>query len=113
MIAGDKLETVEVLVNEPHDLECEVSGTEPMDIEWQRGGQTIDFGGIRGGSSYMQVSVAMLFFIESSATGDDMRLKIRCSSRKNTVSKSRLILRDKLEHPIKKIVTHVIDISKY
>uniref|UniRef100_A0A0M3IE08 Hemicentin-1 n=1 Tax=Ascaris lumbricoides TaxID=6252 RepID=A0A0M3IE08_ASCLU len=56
VIAGDKLETVEVLVNEPHDLECEVSGTEPMDIEWQRGGQTIDFGGIRGGSSYMQVS---------------------------------------------------------
>uniref|UniRef100_A0A914RG71 Ig-like domain-containing protein n=1 Tax=Parascaris equorum TaxID=6256 RepID=A0A914RG71_PAREQ len=56
VIAGDKLETVEVLVNEPHDLECEVSGTEPMDIEWQRGGQTIDFGGIRGGSNYMQVA---------------------------------------------------------
>uniref|UniRef100_A0A914V1Q2 Ig-like domain-containing protein n=1 Tax=Plectus sambesii TaxID=2011161 RepID=A0A914V1Q2_9BILA len=55
-IAGDQLETVEVIVNQAHDLNCEVSGTEPLDVEWQRGGQTVDVGGIRGGGSYLQIS---------------------------------------------------------
>lgn len=54
-IAGDKMERVEILVSEPRDLNCEVQGTEPIDIEWLRDGKTIDFGGLRGGSSYLQV----------------------------------------------------------
>uniref|UniRef100_A0A915PVG6 Ig-like domain-containing protein n=1 Tax=Setaria digitata TaxID=48799 RepID=A0A915PVG6_9BILA len=57
LIAGDKQEITEVFVNEPKDLLCDVSGTEPIDIEWLRDGKTIDFvGDSRFGTSYLQVS---------------------------------------------------------
>ncbi len=56
MIKGEGVDVVEVLLNQAIDLHCEISGTEPIDVEWQKNGQTIDLGGIRGGASYVQIS---------------------------------------------------------
>ncbi|KAM3729054.1 Hemicentin-1 [Dirofilaria immitis] len=57
VIAGDKQEMIEVLVNEPKDLFCDVSGSEPIDIEWLRDGKAIEFTGEpRTETSYLQVS---------------------------------------------------------
>lgn len=48
---------IEVLLSQAIDLSCIIEGTEPIDVEWQKNGQTIDLGGIRGGdNSYVQIS---------------------------------------------------------
>ncbi|VDN01369.1 unnamed protein product, partial [Onchocerca ochengi] len=55
VIAGDKQEVIEVSVNEPKDLFCDVSGTEPIDIDWLRDGKTIEFAGEpHSETSYLQ-----------------------------------------------------------
>ncbi|VDK37691.1 unnamed protein product, partial [Gongylonema pulchrum] len=57
VISGGKQEMIEVLVNEPKDLICDASGTEPIEIEWLRDGKAIEFGGgPRSATSYLQVS---------------------------------------------------------
>lgn len=47
-----------MFVNEAKDLFCDVSGTEPIDIEWLRDGKALDFGGELHSSTggYLQVS---------------------------------------------------------
>ncbi|VBB33721.1 unnamed protein product, partial [Acanthocheilonema viteae] len=55
VIVGDKQEVIEVFINEAKDLFCDVSGTEPIDIEWLRGGEAIEFTGEpRSETSYLQ-----------------------------------------------------------
>ncbi|EFO22762.2 hypothetical protein LOAG_05722 [Loa loa] len=57
VIGGDKQELVEVFVNEAKDLFCDVSGTEPIDIEWLRDGKTMEFvGESHPATSYLQAS---------------------------------------------------------
>lgn len=63
VIAGDKQEIVEVLVNEAKDLFCDVSGTEPINIEWLRDGKTIEFAGeSRSATTYLQVHLFPVTF---------------------------------------------------
>lgn len=62
MIAGNATEMIEAVVNEPQDLLCEASGTEPLEMEWLRNGQNIDFDGVRGSNNYLQVRIFLKFF---------------------------------------------------
>lgn len=62
VIAGDKQEIIEAFINEPKDLFCDTSGTEPIDIEWLRDGKVIEFSNDRRSpTSYRQVFV--FFFV--------------------------------------------------
>ncbi|CAG9531886.1 unnamed protein product [Cercopithifilaria johnstoni] len=57
VIVGDKQEVIEVLINEAKDLFCDISGTEPIDIEWLRDGKAIEFiNEPRSTTSYLQIS---------------------------------------------------------
>uniref|UniRef100_A0A1I7X4M9 Hemicentin-1 n=1 Tax=Heterorhabditis bacteriophora TaxID=37862 RepID=A0A1I7X4M9_HETBA len=74
IILGEKHEKLEVIENFRQDLICELNETEtPVDIEWQKAGQTITQETLRG-DSYLQIpSSGRRLHILSSRTSDSGR----------------------------------------
>ncbi|KAK0404397.1 hypothetical protein QR680_017438 [Steinernema hermaphroditum] len=55
-IQGEAAETREIVLNRAFHLLCDVEGTEPIDIEWQRLGRALEIS-LKGGSNYLQISM--------------------------------------------------------
>lgn len=54
VVNGSDTEVVEVIESQSALLNCDVSGTEPLDIEWQRDKIALNLQGIRG-EHFLQV----------------------------------------------------------